>query len=285
MSDNNLNLKIAWNIYKYILYHVPYNSISQLYLYLKKEEVPLNYGLPCALQLNELVTRLSNAGFSYTGYIDLRHATIVVPINGKEYLFDPYLLHSEPVCLTSLEDDKYYHFKAFPYRKDKEARTVPSQFRIQICREKGTMNTRYAQFQVKDDKFLQIRRFRFDKDRTIMKLPSPSELVPHFFHPEQTTLSFRVLCKSDSKLYQIIYPICWYFRSGMHSPLNILIKLNDGETITSSATEYKFFLQKIADNLGLTKKDIIDFIMGGVDIYEKHAPEHIEFHNYKPLFS
>jgi hypothetical protein len=118
-----------------------------------------------------------------------------------------------------------------------------------------------------------------------MKLPPPSKIIPYFFHPEQTTLSIRVLCKSDSKMYQLVYPICWYFRSGMHSSANIFIKLNSGETITSSRSDYRFFLQKIADNIGLTKNDIIDFIMGGVSLYEKFAPKEIKFQKYKPVFS
>lgn len=285
MSTSKLDLKVAWNIYKDILYHVPYNSISQLYIYLKKIDVPLSFGLPCALQLKELTRRFNEAGFSYTGHVNHRHGTIIVPIEGREYLFDPYLLHSEPVCLSSLEDNKHYSFKAFPYRKDKEGRTIPSQFRLQVSRKNETLNTRYAQFQVENDKFLLVRRFRFDLSQTVMKLPSPSKIIPYFFHPEQTTLSIRVLCKSDSKMYQLIYPICWYFRSGMHSPTNIFIKLNSGETITSSRSDYRFFLQKIADNIGLSKNDIIDFIMGGVSLYEKFAPKEIKFQKYKPVFS
>ncbi len=285
MSDNIPNFKVAWDIYKELLYHVPYNSITHLYQYLDNEEIPLNYGLPCVLQLDELVNRFAKAGFSYVRYADLRHTTIIVPIEGKEYLFDPYLLHSEPICLTPLKDEKYYHFKAFPYRKNLGNRTVPSQFRFQIDRKKRLMNSRYAQFQVKDNKFMQIRRFRFSLNHTLEKLPPASEMIPLFFHPEQTTLSIRVLCKSDSKIYQIIYPLCWYFRSGMHSPSNILIKLNDGETISSSSAHFQFFLEKIAWNIELTKKDIIDFIMGGIHIYEKHAPKVVEFHKYKPIYS
>jgi hypothetical protein len=285
MSNIKLDLSVAWNIYKSILYSIPYNSISQLYIYLKEINVPHNFGLPCVLQLNELVSRLVNAGFSYTGYLNHRHASIIVPIGGKEYLFDPYLLHSEPVCLSSLKENQYYNFKAFPYRKDKEGRTIPSQFRVQVSRKNETLNTRYAQFQSDDDKFLLIRRFRFDLGQTVMSLPPPSEIIPLFFHPEQTTLSIRVLCKSDSKVYQLIYPICWYFRSGMHSPVNIFLKLNSGEVITSSRSDYKFYFQKIADNTGLTKNDIIDFIMGGISIYEEYAPKEINFQNYKPAFS
>jgi hypothetical protein len=285
MSDKNHNLNEAWNIYKELLYNIPYNSVTHLYIYLAGKKVPSNYGMPCVLQLDELMRRFTKAGFSYTIYVDQRHATIVVPIEGELYLFDPYLLHSEPVCLSKCEDGKYYSFEAFPYRIDKEGRKISSQYRVQINRQDALLKTKYAQYQEKDDKFLSIRSFRFDMKTPIPGLPKAEVMVPQFFHPEQTTLSCRVLCKSDSKIYQVIYPICWYFRSGMHNKSNLLIKLNNGEMINPSSPRFQFYLEKVAFNMDLTQGDIIDFILEGVNVYEKYAPEMVNFYNYKPVFS
>lgn len=274
-------LKKAWTIYEDFILNVPYSSVSQLYKYLENMDVPMNLGVPCALQSFDLGVRFKNNGFKYWYIRDNRHGAVIVEIENVKYYFDPYLLHSEIIDISKIDGMGFVSFNAYPVRMSSDKKQIPSMLKVRYDSKNARLISIYNQFEPGENKYKLSRKFRFDMNFRAWNFPPPEEVIPLFFHPEQTTISMRVLCKSDRKLYNIIYPICWYHGDKKQDPQNIKLKLNDGEVIDFSSPRFKFYISKIATNVGVSDKELIDFIMGGVFTYEKHSPSKINFHKYE----
>jgi hypothetical protein len=102
------------------------------------------------------------------------------------------------------------------------------------------------------------------------------------FHPEQNNLSVRVIDPKHGAVISLIYPVCLYHGLGRPSVEHLQIVTSEQSLpIAHSQTlPFQTQLQRMARVLGVASDNLVQFVMEGVNIYERHAPANIQYHAY-----
>jgi hypothetical protein len=273
-------MKIYQEILANSLYECPYNSISHLYWAFTQDIVPQEMGCPCVWQTKQLGDKLLDLGHETYFLQEGRHLAVVALIKDNHYLFDPYLLHTLPLNLSMLnKNHRSIVSEAYPFRSDTKGEPKNGKLEVRWVNE-HSIKLVYWQFSQSKNTYKISRLFTLNLTK---KIPSNvkidvNEHIPLLFHPEQTTLSIRSVDRFSHKMWQIVYPIWKYHLEENHDENNILVVDNDGNTYTRNETKYDEILASAVNAIHGNKREIIDFIMKGVLLYEQHAPKEIDYH-------
>jgi hypothetical protein len=265
-----------------VLKEVPYNSVSSVFN-VAREVPPAVFGGNCIWQVMQLRKRLLNEGVRGTYFLrDGRHHTLIVPSREALFLLDPYLMHKEPINLTEMLDsrEKQRKFIAYPNVIDASGKVQKGYIAIvfekdkhRFVIEKGRFNPNLSEYRV--------LRFFFDlncpKYRTL-SLSNPSVA----FHPEQTSLSIRVLDIASGEVMHLIYPIHKFYNLPVNES-HLYVKTNQCLVVPhSKSRDFNNSVSRIATTLNCTIEEMLRFMRRGVVLYNRLAPQDINFFSQNP---
>lgn len=262
-----------------VLTGVPYNSISHLYRYLASTTPPPRFGAACVWQALELARRLNAAGLGDIRCLrHHRHAAIVATVDRTPFLLDPYLMHLEPLNLTSLAVCRRHCSPAYPICTFPDGTRTASVFEAKYNARRKTVLLKYHRFDATRREFLTQNRFLLQLDRPVGEIPAEAEILPLFFDPEQTTLSIRTIDPWKEEVLQLRYPISQYHGDRYITETRLILTTNDGRVISyDERTPFEAALSGMCSNIDCTRRELVSFVLGGVELYEKHAPQRIVY--------
>lgn len=267
-----------------VLHGIPYNSISQFYEYFEGITPELRYGLSCGFQALEVGRRLRLAGLDRVRFlIDGRHAAAVCEHEGQTYLFDPYLLHLDPINLSGLaETGKPGDFLAYPFASCRNGSRKPGVLRVRHVAHLGSVSLEYMRVNSVTCRYALSRYFRLSFASAIEEAPPSDAIRSMLYHPEQNSLSVRILCPSDGTVRDLVYPICYYHGDPEVLASRLVARTPSGEWVEAiDEVRFEGELRTMASTLGVAPKELVGFVLRGVEIYERHAPTSIPYKPYK----
>lgn len=273
--DNSIEQHLK-NLLERFLAEYPYNSITPFYWAFSDMEIPIRFGFPCVWQSMVLARFLHESGAENVYLLrDNRHLATVAQFQDREYLFDPYLLHTAPIDLSLLMEDADITVDAYPIRIGNAGAQKPSKLQVIQRSNSNVLRLRYSQLDMSKQKYTLSRYFDLDRKR---KLPSDLQIdiksMTHLlFHPEQTTLSIRLLHPVTLHLVQLFYPISEKHGDAKHSPESLVYTDNNGR-YTNAICDGSAIpeVHEMARLLNVPSDDLISFFMTGVYLYERYAP-------------
>ncbi|BFU44875.1 hypothetical protein [Krasilnikovia sp. MM14-A1004] len=266
-----------------VVFEVPYCSVSQYYEYYGDAPAPAAYGLSCVWQTFEVGRRLEAAGLGPVRYlVDGRHVAAVATTADGMDVYDPYLLHLEPLRLRRADAGPNGTVtavqEAVPFRSTADGGAAPGRVRAVWTPERNRLRLEYTRFSPRRGHHVVSRMFTFATDRVLGAVPPPAEVVrPLLLHPEQNNLSVRVVDR-DRGLHELVYPLA-RLGNGIHRQ-DLLTRDNDGRWTRHGRRDFDASLGAIADTLAVTTREVVDFVLGGVDIYRRVAPADLEIASY-----
>jgi hypothetical protein len=263
------------------LYRMPYSSVTPFYLLLTAHVPDPRFGNACVWQSKAVADDLIARGLTDVRFLnDRRHLATVARCNGELYLFDPYLLHRNAINLSEvLREGANQTYRAFPICKDAHGQRKDGVLEVQPSSDRREVTLRYRQFAVAEDRYLLRHRFTFSVGATLERFPSLEDIRHRLsgllFHPEQTTLSVRVLNRKRGSISQVFYPVAQYHGDPSILPDRLRVDVSDGWTASFGTTAFRREVSRMSDEMGCSPSDLIDFLLGGVSLYERNAPRTI----------
>lgn len=231
--EDKLNTVYAKNL----LY--PYCSATAYYV-LNGILPPDNFGTDCAGQAKRLRQELHDVDV-FAKYIDDtvsgRHRSLVCWHDGQCYYMTPYLMHRTPININSVP----LVVPAFPCAQD-------SCSKIFISTQDATLDVRKVWLGQP-----RIDRFVFDLTRANFDELTNDEYTARIIHPEQNTISIRVIDFCNNETLHYLIHTSNTDRSYTISAQGISPK---------SAGEYGRILKKIAELIDSSPSEIQDYIFG-----------------------
>jgi hypothetical protein len=275
-------------IHQSVLHGTPYNSISQFYEYYAGTTPDAKFGSSCGFQALEVGRRLRLEGVESVRFlVDGRHAATVCEHEGRTYLFDPYLLHLEPIDLTAIaESGTSLELSAYPFVELADGSRKPSLLRARYSRSAATVSLEYLRPDPSTGRYQLSRYFRLSLASAITEAPSADAIRSMLYHAEQNNLSVRVIDPEDGTIRDLVYPICYYHGDPEILASRLLVRRSDGAII--EAHDRKRFdgeVARMASTIGVSVDELLAFVLDGVAIYERHAPETIPYapyNDYRP---
>lgn len=266
------------------LVEVPYTSVSQFYQFFGSRKADDRYGVSCVWQAYMLGTRLKQKKIGEISYyVDGRHVALICRSDNQQYLIDPYLLHTDPLEIKrglspESPDSTRSSAHAYPFRHENNANCKPSKLAATYYADSNSVRLTYTKFSQSKNHYVISRTFNMDLNRNISDLPPPEQIViPLLHHQEQNNLSIRIVHKQDHHIYELIYPIALYHNKPVDEA-NLVARDNNGKMHTFGETEqFHSILTNMSASLECSQKELTDFVLEGVEIYERNAPDVIPY--------
>lgn len=283
LSNDSLFYEILSSEIKSFLIDVPYTSISQFYEYYENQHVDSRFGVSCVFQSYAFGKLLESKGIcDVSYYVDGRHVALLCSAEGETFLIDPYLLHTSPIeirpkAINDHSDTIRSESYAYPYRKQKN-NNKPSKLSANYYPEFNKVRLTYKKYSPCKEHYVISRMFTLDLNCTISSSPPSIDVVkPLLHHGEQNNLSIRMLHRKEHLMYELIYPIALYHSQAIDEGY-LIARNNNGQLITTEdKSSFKSIINRMTESLECSESTLISFVLGGVAIYEKHAPKHIEY--------
>ena len=268
--------KVLQRILEDVEYNVPYNSVTPFYRSFTPYQPYRQFGTACVWQ--SYACKLAAEKEGYRAWLARcnRHLAALVEADGDTFLLDPYLLPTVPVSMRDVAaSPQGLQVPAFPICQTDQGPTE-SYLHVRWDEAGERLRLTYYRYLPRERRHQAKNRFRLELDHPIDALPKWDQIPASFrellYHPEQKTLSVRTLNPATQSLTQLSYPVS-EFRSRSIARERLQICTNDGTTLTwDSDGPFLVELEQMAAVLGCTTDNLIDFILGGVDVYERNAP-------------
>ncbi len=261
---------------------MPYCSVTPVYL-VAGECPPPEVGDNCIAQAAKVADILEVKGALHRSFVhEGRHHAVVCECNNDLYYFDPYLMHAEPINLTSIYKSKSgkRSFDAYPSIADKHGAIRKGHLVVRFDQNVSCFNVEKFRFDYVTDEY-HVARFSFDLGKKKVQRP-PGNDYDIAFASEQTSLSLRLLNQDNGSVNHIVYPIAETHPFQLIDKRKIYIKNRIGLILNWGEVGYTEELNEMALQVGLAGSDIEDFIMHGVSLYEKLAPRHLQHASTNP---
>ena len=273
-SDDKI---ILWEkAYKNVLGY-PYNSITPVY-HIAGESVDPAFGDNCIWQAEAIKARIEALGCLDAYYVnDNRHHAAVAMNGANVYYFDPYLMHIHPIILANVlaSEGRSMDFPAYPVINQKmSSLTVTFTHSDSSFRVKKTRYDYAKGFQC-------ISTFNLDLKCRKTGRPHPSDQTIAFA-AEQNSLSIRFLDKETGTLTHLVYPIAETHPYKLVTCSKLYTKNNFGYVSHKGEIGYSDEMSAVSGNFGLPISEIEDFVMHGVELYERFAPKDIQYYSTNP---
>ncbi|GAB1640678.1 hypothetical protein [Krasilnikovia sp. MM14-A1259] len=265
-----------------VIFDVPYCSVSQYYEYYGDAPAPSVYGLSCVWQTFEVGRRLEESGLGPVRYlVDGRHVAAVTTTADGMDVYDPYLLHLEPLRLRRADAGPNGTVtavqEAAPLRTTAQGGSAPGRVRAVWTPERNRLRLEYTRFSPRRGHHVVSRMFTFATDRVLGAVPPPAEVVrPLLLHPEQNNLSVRVVDR-DLGMHELVYPLAG---GAPVRAQDLLTRDNDGRWARHGRRDFDAVLGAMAGTLAVSTRELVDFVLGGVDIYRRVAPADLDIAAY-----
>ncbi|GGV03150.1 hypothetical protein GCM10010211_82990 [Streptomyces albospinus] len=260
-----------------VLAGVPYNSASQFHEYFGTRAAPPRFGQSCAWQsftVGRMVAERSGAGAEYL--IDGRHVAAVYRRPEGLVILDPYLLHGEPLRLdrgAAVDGAVQVAVDAYPHRVRKDGTPAPSRVRATWTLDDDAIRLDYLRFSPRRGHNVASRSFVLRPESRLETVPPPADWVrPLLVHPEQHSVSVRVLHPATRRMAELILPLADR-PAGVAGDSKLLItKDNQGAVATYGDARFERDLEVVADAVCAPQDEVIAFLLEAAAIHRSAAP-------------
>lgn len=284
LDGGDPTLHILTQTLENLLIEVPYTSISQFYKVFENQTPPERFGVSCVWQSYLLGDRLREAGLDceQTYLNDRRHIALLCTQGRRRFLLDPYLLHRVPIELSPDGEEherRRFEVPAYPNRCDDVGTTRSAKL---VVDAHGTnINLLYTRYSPERRHAVIARAFNLNTENQAGNKPPEGDfLKPLLYHGEQNNLSIRVILRDTLEMSELIYPIALLHGQPVQRD-HLLVRNNQGQFIRADEAGFPEAMVRMRDSLGCTADDLETFVLDGVNIYERHAPVHIDYAPYR----
>ncbi|WP_030416139.1 hypothetical protein [Streptomyces sp. NRRL S-1448] len=260
-----------------VLVGVPYNSASQFHEYFGTRAAPPRFGQSCAWQsftAGRLVAERSGITAEYP--IDGRHVAAVYRRAEGLDILDPYLLHAEPLRLDrSAAEDGVVQLAvdAYPYRVRKDGSPAPSRVRATWTLDDDAVRLDYLRYSPRRGHNIASRSFVLRPESQLETVPPAADWVrPLLVHPEQHSVSVRVLHPVTRQMAELVLPLAGRPAGVAEDSLLMLTKDNQGAVATHGDARFRRDLEVVADAVGAPQDDVVAFLLEAAAIHRAAAP-------------
>ncbi|MEV5592923.1 hypothetical protein [Streptomyces sp. NPDC052496] len=268
-----------------VLVGVPYNSASQFHEYFGTRAAPPRFGLSCAWQsfaAGRMVAERTGVTAEYL--IDGRHVAAVYRGPDHVVVLDPYLLHSEPLRLdrsAAADGAVRVVVDAYPYRVRADGTPAPGRVRATWTLDDDVIRLDYLRFSPRRGHNVASRSFVMRPGSRLETVPPPADWVrPLLVHPEQHSVSVRVLHPGTRQLAELILPLAGR-PAGIAEDRSLLItKDNQGAVAAYGEAGFEQNLDVVADAVAAPRDDVIAFLLEAAAIHRAAAPAGLDLAPY-----
>ncbi|MCX5385374.1 hypothetical protein [Streptomyces sp. NBC_00083] len=270
-----------------VLLSFPYNSGSQLHEYFGTGRVPRPFGGSCAWQSFEaggLVTEMAGRDVEYR--IDGRHVGAVHRDAHGITVLDPYLLHCRPLRLTragAVDGVVHLAAEAYPHRVRADGSPAPSGVRVQWRLDDDSVRLTYVRFSPRRGHNVISRSFLLAADRVLGAVPpDPDWVRPQLLHPEQHSVSVRVLHPGERRLAELVLPLAGPWPGAPTSSLlpRLISKNNQGAVARYGTAAFDRDSELVADAVAVGRADVYAFLLEAAALHRAAAPAGLELADY-----
>ncbi|MFD9631667.1 hypothetical protein [Streptomyces violascens] len=264
-----------------VLVSFPYNSGSQLHEYFGPGPVPRAFGGSCAWQSFEAGRLVSEmAGRSVTYRIDGRHVAVVHHDADGITVLDPYLLHTRPLRLDRADARAgvvELAADAYPHRVRADGSPAPSGVRVRWRLDDDSIRLNYLRFSPRRGHNVISRSFLLHADQVLTSVPpDPDRVRPQLLHPEQHSVSVRVLHPASRQLAELVLPLATSDLT-MHQ---LVAKNNQGQVSRHGTAEFGRDSELVADAISVHPTDVYEFLLEAAALHRAAAPAGLELADY-----
>ncbi|MEU6883131.1 hypothetical protein [Streptomyces sp. NPDC046712] len=263
----------------------PYNSATQLHEYFGGRAVPRSYGASCAWQSFEagrLVAARTGAAVEYPA--DGRHVAALFPDADGLALLDPYLLHRTPLRLdrAAAEDGVVRQtVDAYPFRVRADGSPAPSRVRATWRLADDSVRLDYLRYSPRRGHNVLSRSFTLRPGTRLTEVPPPADRVrPLLLHPEQHSVSVRVVHPGERQIAEVILPMAGR-PTGVRADAALLIgKDNQGAVSRHASSSFGRTAELVADAMGVPYEELVGFLLEAAALHRAAAPASLVLADY-----
>lgn len=269
------------------LVSVPYNSASQFHTYVAHNPPAPEFGVACVLQSQDVTERAEAAGAPKAALLQNgRHVAAVFREEGHLVVLDPYLLHTVPlvVPLDGGTGGRVVTVPAVPIREDRDGNDVTGRLVAEYferpASDRFTLTLDYFRFSPSRQAEVLNRHFKLDSRHLMNQHMSEDEVNSLLTHPEQTSLSIRVVGRDEFDLAEAILPLHdWQHLSASSAPL--FVRDNQGRVFRGGSPEASPVWRAIHRAAGLDRADVEAHLREAFEIYSNVADPKVRIAPYR----
>ncbi|WEV29168.1 hypothetical protein OYE22_31265 [Streptomyces sp. 71268] len=268
-----------------VLVGMPYNSASQFHEYYGTRAAPERFGASCAWQsfaAGHAVAERTGVEADYL--IDGRHVAAVYRDPECVTLLDPYLLHQRPPRLeraAAVDGEVRVTVDAYPLRVRADGSPAPARMRATWLLDDDSIRLDYVRYSPRRGHNVLSRSFTLRPDVRLAAVPPPAEWVrPLLVHPEQHSVSVRVVHPDTRRMAELILPLARAHGGAAAGASALVTKDNQGVVSAYGSAAFQRDAELVADAVQATEADVTAFLLEAAAIHRAVAPAGLELAAY-----
>ncbi|MEV5975420.1 hypothetical protein [Streptomyces sp. NPDC052114] len=266
-----------------LLTSYPYNSAAQLHEYFGEGPLPASYGGTCAWQSFEAGRLVAeHAGVAAEYRFDGRHVAAVYHDADGITVLDPYLLHRAPLRLEradAVDGAVSRTAEAYPLRSRADGSPAPSGVRVRWQLDDDSIQLNYLRFSPRRGHNVISRAFVLRPEQVLGPVPPAADAIrPQLLHPEQHSVSVRVVHPGTQQLAELILPLAG--RQARMAVRGMISKDNQGVVARHGTRAFDKNRETVADAVGVAPGDVEDVLLRAAALHRAAAPAGLELPAY-----
>ncbi|MEU7582080.1 hypothetical protein AB0B50_31345 [Streptomyces sp. NPDC041068] len=266
-----------------LLTSYPYNSASQLHEYFGDGPLPTSYGASCAWQSFEAGRLVAeHSGVEAEFRIDGRHVAALYRDTDGITVLDPYLLHRLPLRLEradAVDGAVSLTADAYPLRSRADGTPVPSKVRVRWRLDDDSVSLSYVRFSPRRGHNIVSRSFVMRPEQVLAQTPPPPHTVrPQLLHPEQHSVSVRVVHPGTQQLAELVLPLAG--RKLRLDTRSMISKDNQGAVSRQGSRGFDRNREMVADAVGVPPQDVEGVLLKAAALHHMASPADLELAAY-----
>ncbi|WP_354596902.1 hypothetical protein R1Y80_10515 [Streptomyces sp. JL1001] len=266
-----------------LLTSYPYNSASQLHEYFGGGPLPPSFGGSCAWQSFEAGRAVAERSGVESEYrIDGRHVAAVHRDAEGITILDPYLLHRLPLRLEradAVDSTVSLTAEAYPLRVRADGSPAPSRVRVRWNLDDDSVGLNYLRFSPRRGHQVISRSFLMRADQVLTEAPPAADRVrPLLLHPEQHSVSVRVLHPDTRQLAELVLPLAG--QGQRIDAQSLITKDNQGAVARRGTRAFDRDREVVADAVGAPVQDVESALLEAAELHRGAAPAALDLADY-----
>jgi hypothetical protein len=260
-----------------VVRNVPYSSAASFHQFFGAGAPPWLMGRGCGWQAFELARQVEEqCGVSPTYLVSGGHVPAFYIDRAAVTVLDPYLPHLTPLRLDRSEERcgiVCAEVDAYPIRTRADGSPAPSRLRGTWWLRDGSLALEYLRYGPRRGEYAAYRAYTFQPASMVPSTPIPEGLMRKVLvSPMQNNLSIRTIHRVDRQMREIVLPLTGRPRDRLVDRSCLISKDNQGAVSPIGHAGFNRNLELIADTVGSTPEEVVDFVMDAAALCHRVAP-------------